>query len=53
MSQIGARSAYLALRDFDPANVSCGSEMPNGFGCRPHTSTYEHMGRMCQNRSLV
>ena len=25
MSQIGARSAYLALRDFDPANVSCGS----------------------------
>jgi hypothetical protein len=24
MSQIGARSAYLALRDFDPANVSCG-----------------------------
>lgn len=23
--QIGARSAYLALRDFDPANVSCGS----------------------------
>jgi len=26
MSQIGARSAYLALRDFDPANVSCGSE---------------------------
>jgi hypothetical protein len=22
MSQIGARSAYLALRDFDPANVS-------------------------------
>jgi hypothetical protein len=23
MSQIGARSAYLALRDFDPANVSC------------------------------
>jgi hypothetical protein len=26
MSQIGARSAYLALRDFDPANVSCGSK---------------------------
>ena len=26
MSQIGARSAYLALRDFDPANVSCGSD---------------------------
>ena len=25
MSQIGARSAYLALQDFDPANVSCGS----------------------------
>jgi hypothetical protein len=25
MSLIGARSAYLALRDFDPANVSCGS----------------------------
>ena len=25
MSQIGARSAYLTLRDFDPANVSCGS----------------------------
>ena len=24
--QIGARSAYLALRDFDPANVSCGSD---------------------------
>jgi len=27
MSQIGARSAYLALRDFDPANVSCGSRL--------------------------
>jgi hypothetical protein len=26
MSQIGARSAYLALRDFDPAKVSCGSK---------------------------
>ena len=25
MSQIGARSAYLALRDFDPANVRSGS----------------------------
>jgi hypothetical protein len=27
MSQIGARSAYLALQDFDPANVSCGSRL--------------------------
>ena len=25
MSQLGARSAYLALRDVDAANVSCGS----------------------------
>ena len=30
MSQIGARSAYLALRDFDPANVSCGSNSDLG-----------------------
>ena len=37
MSQIGARSAYLALRDFDPANVSCGSkaEKLNGSICFP------------------
>ena len=33
MSQIGARSAYLALRDFDPANVSCGSK--GDIGRRP------------------
>ena len=31
MSQIGARSAYLALRDFDPANVSCGSFATDAF----------------------
>jgi hypothetical protein len=28
--QIGARSAYLALRDFDPANVSCESNADLG-----------------------
>ena len=31
MSQIGARSAYLALRDFDPANVSSGSSSRRAY----------------------
>ena len=44
MSQIGARSAYLALRDFDPANVSCGSNCdmaasPRHFRSSPSKQT--------------
>ena len=41
MSQIGARSAYLALRDFDPANVSCGSCVTSNAGPHGDAQLYE------------
>jgi hypothetical protein len=44
MSQIGARSAYLALRDFDPANVSCGQ--PGSISAAEFSDRH---GRTCFN----
>jgi hypothetical protein len=55
MSQIGARSAYLALRDFDPANVSCGSiatvwRCPRHFRFTPE-NRHSLQGAACPKRA--